>query len=438
MDHLGQGEMRRILGGEGGHLEAEEAAEHLLSCDRCRAQAESVIEELRAARPDLRGAGSLQLVLDLVDREHRRGLESLAAIAEWTELRRLASRHSQRDRVRMSKPCHTLPFFRLVLDDLKEAPTWTEAEFLATLALLSIQAMSPRISPAFSNDLQTEVWTAVANTRRRGAEFAKAHQALAHAEKHRKDGTGDPRLEAGLLSITASVHADEGQVLKALDALKRCLQIYEELSDGPLLARTLVQKANFQESVDPAQGLVTLDQAAPLIPSEDTHLRLIAELLRVDCLIDIGRSGEALRVYLRCPGLLAANPRPRMQIRFRYMGARLMEVLGHKSQAERLLDEVVDKDIENDLYKDAFLDLLYLYGVHMKSGNLDKAERACRRALTDISLAAVMHDQMRDLWTQLLETTRHAAVSQDRLNGLRQYLEVHWRHPAAAPPTLSL
>lgn len=438
MDHLGQGEMRRILGGEGGHLEAEEAAEHLLSCNRCRAQAASVIEELRAVRPDLCCAGSLQLVLDLVDREHRWGLESLAAIAEWTEVRRLASRHSQRDRVRMSKPCHTLAFFRLVLDELKEAPAWTEAEFLAKLALLSVEAMSPRISPAFSNDLQAEVWTAVANTRRRAAEFAKAHQALADAEKRRKAGAGNPLLEAGLLSITASVLADEGHVPEALDALENSLQIYEKLTEGPLLARTLVKKANILAGIEPAEGLRVLAQASSLIPPEDTNLLLLAELLRIDCLIEIGKPREALRVYLGSSRLLVACPRIRIQIRRKFASARLLEALGRKSQAERLLDEVVDKDIENDLYKDAFLDLLYLYGVHMKSGNLDKAERACRRALTDISLAAVMHDQMRDLWTRLLETTRHAAISQDLLTGLRQYLEAHWRHPAAAPPTFSL
>lgn len=49
--------------------------------------------------------------------------------------------------------------------------------------------------------------------------------------------------------------------------------------------------------------------------------------------------------------------------------------------------------------------LLYLYGAHMKSGDLDKAARVCQRALTDSTLAAVTHKQLRTLWTQLLEAT---------------------------------
>src|SRR5258707_369823 len=82
--------------------------------------------ELRAQSPRLRGEGPLQLVFDLIDREHQWGVESLAAIAEWAELRHLPSRHSQRDRVRMTKACHTIAFFNLLLGEIKEASSWDE------------------------------------------------------------------------------------------------------------------------------------------------------------------------------------------------------------------------------------------------------------------------------------------------------------------------
>jgi hypothetical protein len=73
----------------------------------------------------------------------------------------------------------------------------------------------------------------------------------------------------------------------------------------------------------------------------------------------------------------------------------------------------------------------------MKAGDLDKAARVCRRALTDAALAAVAHDQLRTLWTQLLDATHRQAVSQELLRELRQYLSLHWKHPAATPPMLS-
>jgi tetratricopeptide (TPR) repeat protein len=438
MSHLGLEVLRGILKGECGTREAEKAAEHIVSCERCRARAGALIDELRVEAPGLQGEGPLQLVFDLIDREHQWGVESVVALAEWSELRRLPSRRGQRDRVRMSKACHTIDFFHLVMGGLREAPSWEEAEFLAGLALLSVEAMSQRqLTQALRGDMQAEVWIAVANARRRAAEWTKAHQALANAERFLREGTGDPRLEARFLSISASMLADEGQVSKALEALERCRTIYDELSEWTLLGRTLVKMANILAGTEPAKGLVALDHASPLIPAEENYLKLSAAMLRVECLIEIHQPKEALRVFLRSSQLLDSNPKARPQIRSKFTNARLLDALGLKQRAERVFDEVIEKDIEHELYKDAFLDLLYLYGHHVKSGELEKAALVCRKALTDATLAAVAHDQLRTLWTQLLEATRHHAISQDLLGDLRQYLGMHWKHPAATPPVVT-
>jgi tetratricopeptide (TPR) repeat protein len=438
MSHLGLEVMRRILKGEGGAQEIENAAEHIASCERCRTVAGTLVDELRGESLGLQGEGPLRLVLDLIDRERQWGVDSLVAIAEWAELRRLPGRRSQRDRVRMAKACHTLAFFDLLLSEIREAPSWDEAEFLAGLALLCVEAMTQRqLTQMAAGDLQARVWTAVANARRRSAEWKRAHQALANAERLLREGSGDLRLEAERLSIAASTLADEGQVSQALEALERCRAIYDNLSEWALLARTLVQMANILAGTEPARGLIALDHAAPLIPAEDPYLTLLAELLRVECLIEVRKPSEALRVFRRCSHLLIANPRVRMRLRGKFTSARLLDALGFRQQAERLFDEVVDGDIEHELYKDAFLDLLYLYGVHMESGDLEKAARVCRRALTDSALSAIAHDQLRTVWTQLLEATQRQAIGQDLLRDLRQYLSVHWKHPAAQAPVVS-
>ena len=54
----------------------------------------------------------------------------------------------------------------------------------------------------------------------------------------------------------------------------------------------------------------------------------------------------------------------------------------------------------------AFLDVLYLYSRYVKAGKIEKAACVCRKALTDASLSAVAHDQMRTVWEQLLAATR--------------------------------
>jgi tetratricopeptide (TPR) repeat protein len=413
----------------------EKAAEHLVSCERCRTLAGTLLEELRAADSRFQVAPPLQLVVALIERERQWGVESLAAIAEWSELRRLP-RRSQRERVRISKGCHTREFFSLVLGELKDEGVWEEAEFLASLALLCIEAMNRReqIAPASGHDLQAEVWTAVANSRRRAAEWKRAHQALANAERLLKTGMGEPRLKAALLSIAASTLADQGQMTEALDTLERCKAIYQGLSEWALLARTLVKEANVLEPHDPAKGLEAVDRALPMIPAEDSYLMLLATLLRTECLIGMGKPREALQVFRRCSHLLETNGKVRVEIRGKFICAKLLDALGHKPQAERLFHEVIDRDIEHDLYKDAFLDLLYLYGHHVKAGDLEKAAAVCRRALTDPSLSAVAHEEIRTLWGQLLEAARHQAISQDLLRELRRYVSVHWKHPAGSPP----
>src|SRR5215212_1413955 len=103
MSHLGPEAMRRILGGEGGPQEVEAAAEHLVSCDPCRALAGTLADEIRAEKPGLSGEGPLHLVFELIDRERRWAMDYLAAVTEWAELRRLPNRRSQRDRVRMTR-----------------------------------------------------------------------------------------------------------------------------------------------------------------------------------------------------------------------------------------------------------------------------------------------------------------------------------------------
>jgi len=164
---------------------------------------------------------------------------------------------------------------------------------------------------------------------------------------------------------------------------------------------------------------------------------LLSELLRVECLIEIQKPTEALQVFRRCSRVLIASQRIQTRIRGRFTGARLLDALGFKQQAERLFYEVVDQDVEHELYKDAFLDLLYIYDRHVVSGDFEKAALVCRRALTDPSLSRIAHEQIRDLWTQLLEAAQHRPISRDSLEDLRRYLNVHWKHPAAEPPVVA-
>lgn len=96
--------------------------------------------------------------------------------------------------------------------------------------------------------------------------------------------------------------------------------------------------------------------------------------------------------------------------------------------------DVVAADLELALYKDAFLDLLYVFGMHVREGELQKARAICEHALTQPELADFSHDQMRTVWTLLLENVQRLAVATDLLGEVRKYLAVHWRRPASDTP----
>src|SRR5204862_8315095 len=98
MPHLEPDVLRRILRGESGPLEIEQAAEHIVSCDRCREQAGSLLDELRAVRPGRQGEGPLQLVFDLSDRARRWGMEALSALGARAEVRHMPGRRRERAR----------------------------------------------------------------------------------------------------------------------------------------------------------------------------------------------------------------------------------------------------------------------------------------------------------------------------------------------------
>lgn len=218
--------------------------------------------------------------------------------------------------------------------------------------------------------------------------------------------------------------------------LGRCEAVYRARSEWALLARAFVKKASILiVAPEAAKALEALDAAAPLLPPTDPHLNLLAGLLRVECLLELARPHEASQVFRRCLRSIHISG-VRMEIRVTFTGAKLLDALGYRMPAERLFDGAVEREIEHELYKEAFLDLLYIYGRHMKAGEVEKAACVCRRALTDASLAAVAHDQMRTVWEQLLAATGQRAISPETLNDLRRYLSVHWKHPAATVPAV--
>jgi tetratricopeptide (TPR) repeat protein len=417
-----------------GRAEVARVAAHLSVCLACRSLAESLLRD--PASPATREV-PLRTLLELASFERETAIERLLARAEFAKLKRL-TRGAQKERVIRSRSCHTPAFLDVLLGALRAPQARDESESLAGLAILAAQGMDAKDGAAFKNDLLATIWTETANTRRVNGEWNHALAALRRVEEHLEAGTGNPALKARRLSILGSLRADQGKRDDAMACLEECCGIYAARSDWPLVARTLVQMAHCLVDHDPERGLDLLDQASVFLPSEDAALRWLAESNRTECLVTLGRVGEALRAFGEAEVLRPLHFRPGAKLRSTFTAGRLLEALGKVREAEILFEEVVAGDIEHGLYKDALLDLLYLFGFHVRQGRPERAAEVSLHALAEMeSENAAVHEQLRSVWTQLIEAARGKSLDEGMLAEAHDYLAAHWKHPAATAPVLA-
>jgi tetratricopeptide (TPR) repeat protein len=171
--------------------------------------------------------------------------------------------------------------------------------------------------------------------------------------------------------------------------------------------------ANFLVDEHPGRGLALLDKANALLPCGDTGLRWLSESLRTECLITLGRVDEALGTFEQAEALRPAQDRPNARLRSAFTTARLLEALGKAREAEALFHDVVAGDLERGLYKDAFLDLLYLFGFHVRQGSPERAVDASLRTLDEFARhGSAVHEQLRSVWERLAEPARREGGSE--------------------------
>jgi tetratricopeptide (TPR) repeat protein len=361
-------------------------------------------------------------------------VEPLLARALWSGLRR-ETRRQQRARVERSPEYQTSAFVELLLAALRQAQYRDEAEFTASLA---VQAIGPMDAPSpLKHDLQAQIWTEIANARRVASEWKKAGAALLQAGKHLTEGSGDPLLKARAQSISASLLADQGRQAEALKALEACVELYQGQGAWPLVGRTLVKAAHTLVDTDPARALALVEQASPLIPESDASLRCLAENIRTDGMITLGEIELALQTFDQAE-VLRSGASPVAKRRSDFIAARLLEYLGHYKEAVQLFEAVVADAFDKEAYREAFLDLLYVFGVHVRQGATERAVALCRLAIERLDFFGLGHEQMRAVWKELMDAATRRAISLEALAEVREFLRVHWKTPAAKAPRLSL
>jgi tetratricopeptide (TPR) repeat protein len=361
-------------------------------------------------------------------------VEPLRARALWSRLRR-ETRREQHAQVAGSSLYHTAAFVELLLADLRRTPAREETEFLANLALQAIPHMDAALS--LKHDLQAQIWTEVANARRFASEWKKAGAALGQVAKHLTEGSRDPLLRARERSVSASLLADQGRRGEALAALEECLGIYEKQGAWLLVARTLVQTAHILVDTEPMRALTLVGEALPFMSAADASLWCLAANIRVEAMIELDEIDLALQAFNQAALLRSAAASPAARRRGDFSAARLLERLGHAKEAVQLFEAVIADGFDREAYREAFLDLLYLFGVHIRQGATDRAAATCRLAIERLDLFGLGHEQMRTVWLELGDAALRQVICLECLPEVRQFLKSNWAAPAPTTPRLT-
>ena len=430
--HLSRPALVRMFSSGGTPPGVKAAVRHILRCGGCWDLTASVVEELRRASTLVaHPSDSRAMVLTLLEEEDREALDQLRTRGWWAELRGLSHRQ-QVERIRSVSALQTREMFEAILGEAS-AVSGSDPHAGEETALTA-HALAGLLPGKDKSDLQGKALMVAANCRRLAADWSGSQAALREARDCLKRGTGNPGLEARLLSISASLASDTGNLEAARDLLARAAAFYRTCGDTAALANSAVQEAStllsgfrFKEALSCAQ------EALSALTPRDARLEMLARSIVTECLIELERPAEALRSFRATEPIYDQLWGRRIQLKVAYLEARLLDALGCVRESEKSFREVINGYVEEELYKDALLTILTFFESLYKRGALDKAVRVCEDAARWLDLSS-SHDQMKHVWADLLDQVRSRALTQGRVLQVRLYLQRHWCVPAARLP----
>jgi tetratricopeptide (TPR) repeat protein len=289
---------------------------------------------------------------------------------------------------------------------------------------------------ALGNDLQSEAMVEVVICRRLAADWRGSAEALKEARNHRERGTGEPLLEARLLSIQASLETDTGRLEQAEASLARAAAIYRKAGNPAGLATVIVKEAGaFLATCHYEQAIARADEALRLLTPRDTRLEMLARNILTASLVFLGRPTAALRSYVATLPLCEELRGRRAELQSVFLEALLLDAFGDARESEATFRSIIAASMEAELFKDAFLMRMTRFELLFRRGELDKAAHACEEALAAMREAEVpCQKQVEGLWRGLLALVEDRSLSEHQILTARRFLVRHWNVPAHGSP----
>ncbi len=188
-------------------------------------------------------------------------------------------------------------------------------------------------------DLQARAWAELGNARRVADHLSAAASDLAKALDLAGLGTGDPRLLARLMDLTASLYTDQRRFDEAIRLLDCVHAIHLHCGDCHAAGRALISQGialGYAFESERALGYL-VEGLRQIDASREPRMALAATHNLLWCLVDCGRSAEAQILLEDLRGLYAAHGERFDDLRARWLEGRIAASLGDDERAELFL-----------------------------------------------------------------------------------------------------
>jgi tetratricopeptide (TPR) repeat protein len=230
----------------------------------------------------------------------------------------------------------------------RESPV--RAVHLARLALLLAERVDPApASERLRHDLEAAAWGQLGNALRLRGELPEAEASFARARERVEQGSGDPLVEAGLLSLCAALRNDQSRFREAEVLARRAYALFGKVGDRHQQGRALFTLANAlgcDGRLD--EALVALGRARSLLDAErDPRMAWGAVHNAVIYLVEAERFDEAKRLLatdVEEADRVGLSPLDRL--RLLWVEGRISLGLGDIAAAEPILRQAAEGLVE--------------------------------------------------------------------------------------------
>jgi tetratricopeptide (TPR) repeat protein len=250
----------------------------------------------------------------------------------------------------------------------------SDPEGMVLLASLAV-ALAERIEASAGSapdlaDLRARAWAELGNARRVEGDLAAAEADLGRGLRSADQGTGDRALLVHLMDLSASLLVDQRRFPEAFHLLDAVERIHRAAGDLHAAGRALVSRGTAAgHALQPEEAIRLLGEALRLLDARrDPALVFMTVHNLLMFLVEVGRAGEAARLFAASRPLYTAHNGRLERLKIRWLEARIAAGLGDDAVAETAYAEVRTGFVAAELPYDAALVSLDLAAVWLRTG----------------------------------------------------------------------